>query len=755
MSHDSCGIRHRATLGLLRAGLATVLCASAGFGQDLAPGDDKPPFRGCGKAWAASRMFHTEPAPPLSAARLEAMAETDVLHNALDIEITNLNPAGNTCTITGSNVITIQSKSSALTEFTFRLRSQFNVTGVFVNGTTPVVVATPSTSTRVVTLDRAYGMDEIFDLTIEYTGSTVSSAFGSIEVTTHSGGIPIVASLSEPYYAYTWWPAKDGDVFLPGDNSDMATLELAVTVPDTFTVTSNGVLQGTDVLPGARKRFRWASNYPIATYLVSFSATEYHTWSVNYTYPGGSMPVEFFVYPSQDSPSNRSAWNKVIDMLPVFGSLFGEYPFINEKYGMYNFPFGGGMEHQTITGQSGFWESVTAHELAHQWWGDLVTCKTWNHIWLNEGFASYAEALWAENKPGSTGLPALKSYLAGQRYTGSGSVYVYNNEVDQLWEIFNSATTYAKGSWVLHMLRHVLGDDNFFNALAAYRAAFQHRAATTEDLQAVCETFYGGNSLSWFFQEWVYGEYAPSYDWGWDSILLEGNRYLLLSIDQTQTFPLQRFTMPIDIVVDGATHVVFNDADTQNFLIPIAATPSTVQFDPDDWILRDGDSEVSYVPGPPKIVRTNPAPGETVGFSSSMTTMTVVFHTDVDASSADFSLVGATTGPHALALASGSSTNPIKLQSVGPLLPDTYTLTVFPGVTALDSLMALDGEVANPVDPASLPSGDGQPGGIAVIQFTVAGFGDIPAVSDWGLVAMTLLILTAGTLVFVRRRSAH
>ena len=706
---------------------ALAICFTVGSftpfaqGQPFTDAGGEPPFIGCGKSRAAARVFRAASAQTTDPAYLEMMNHTDVLHYALDIEITNIDPANNTCTITGSNTMTIRSLSASLSEFSFRLRSQFDVPAAYINGSTQVTVTTTTPSTRLVTLDRIYGMDETFDLTIEYTGNTVSVSWGSIEVRSHSGGIPIVSTLSEPYYAYTWWPAKDGEVLLAGDNSDKATLEFFITAPDNFTVAANGLLVGTDSLAGNRKRFRWASDYPIATYLVSFSATQYNTWTAAYNHPGGSMPVEFYIYPSSDYPANRAAWEKAVDMLETFRPIFGEYPFIDEKYGIYNFPFGGGMEHQTITGQGGFSEWLTSHELAHQWWGDMITCKTWNHIWLNEGFATYAEALWEEHKPGSSGLPALISYMAGRKYLGAGSVYVYDDEVDELGQIFHGGTSYRKGAWVLHMLRHVLGDESFFAALAAYRSAFEHGAVTTEDFQAVCENFYGGEDLAWFFQEWVYGERAPAYAWGFDTVEVNGKHYLLVAVDQTQLASYQRFEMPIDIVVDEETYVVFNDADPEHFVIPVPSAPTSVQFDPDEWILRYSVTEMAYNPGPPAIVETDPAPGEAVAYSDATTSITITFHTNVNVAADDISLVGADTGswPVTLAGGAGGDINPVVVNLPFPLLPDSYTLTVASGIEASNSGLPLDGELADPNDPGSLPSGDGVAGGDAVIGFTV------------------------------------
>lgn len=562
---------------------------------------------GCGKAEAYKARFLAEQLGPVQGGVAEAMGETDVLHYELSLEISNLNTGANTCTITGQNRMTIQSKSPSLTNFTFRLRNQYTITSALLNDATDVtgMVTTISTTTRSVALDPAFTMDEVFTLTIAYTGASVSAGFGSIQVTTHSG-TPVVATLSEPYYAYTWWPAKDGDFGVPGDNSDKATLDLTITTPNNFVVAANGLLQGEPTpLSGGRVQYAWSSNYPIATYLVSFAATNYNTWTKNYVHPGGTMTVEFFIYPENDvlpnGPANRAGWEKVTDMMATFRPLFGEYPFINEKYGLYNFPFSGGMEHQTMTGQSGFGESLTAHELTHQWWGDAVTCKTWQDIWLNEGFATYGEVLWLEYKTGVQDTAAYQSAILARKPSDvNGSVYVPASTLD-VGRIFSTNFSYRKGAWVLHQLRHVVGETTFFQILADYRAAYEGSAATTDEFAAVASATYG-QDLTWFFDEWVYQVGAPAYRFGWDSINVDGLEYLHLKIEQTQSSPYPNvFTMPADVVatIGGSpqTLTVWNDARSQRFVLPVSAVPSSVQFDPRQWILRTTLTLITLVAG--------------------------------------------------------------------------------------------------------------------------------------------------------------
>ncbi len=703
----------------LKIAVATVVLVCAGFAAAQEAAICEPVF-GCGHARTMARVMLDE-REDVPFAR-EAMGETDVLSYNLDIEVTNISTASGNCTLAGTNVITIKSKSAALTQFTFRLRNNFTITSALINGATPVSVSNPTTTTRVATLDRAYGMDEVFTLTIAYTGTTVSRGFGSIDVANQSGGsTAIVETLSEAYFAYTWWPAKDGDTFVPGDNSDKALVSLAVTVPSTFVVPSNGVLQGVDVLSGSRKRYRWASNYPIATYLVSFAATNYNTWSQTYNYPGGSMPVNFYIYPNSDSAGNRLAWEKCLTMLATYRGIYGEYPFVNEKYGIYQFNFGGGMEHQTITGEGTFDESVTAHELGHQWWGDMITCKTWSDIWLNEGFADYTECLWAERKTGALNSAAYFSAIQARKPSDVGqSVYVPAADTADMNRIFSQDTTYFKGGWVLHQLRHVVGDAMFFQILANYRAGFAYGAADTEDFKAAASATTG-QDMSWFFQQWVYGIGAPAYQYGWQAVNVNGQNYLLARIAQTHTtagYP-SVFNAPVDLraTIGGTptTYSAWNNARAEWYVIPTSGPVTALAFDPDQWILRTAASNVAYAPGPPKIISTVPAPGEAAASPSSVS---VWFHTNVNATAANFTLVGDVTGPQSFSLASGSNVNPVVLNLPTALPTDNYTLTVTTGVTAVNSGQGLDGEVAVANSPASLPSGDGVSGGNAVIRFS-------------------------------------
>jgi hypothetical protein len=400
----------------------------------------------------------------------------------------------------------------------------------------------------------------------------------------------------------------------------------------------------------------------------------------------------------------------------VFGDLFGLYPFLDEKYGIYQFGFGGGMEHQTMTGQGSFTETLTAHELAHQWWGDMITCGTWQDIWLNEGFATYSEALWLESEPGGGGTDALHAHMEIRRPSDvNGSVYVPAADAGNFNRIFSSNFSYRKGAWVLHQLRHVVGDQNFFDILAAYRAAYEHGSAITEDLRQVAEGVYGSD-LTWFFDEWVYDIGAPAYASAWRGHEIGGTNYVELYISQFQTSSYPIFTMPLDVVMTTTggdmTHVVWNDAEEEHFLFAVPGEVLSLDLDPDDWTLHTGNVTTAFVQGPPKLVLTAPEPGGSVTSAEDMT-VEITFHKDVVADAAHFDLVGDATGPAPFAYAYDDASHTVTLTPDEALGADDYTLTVQDGIVDVVAGLSLDGELADPTDPEALPSGEGLPGGDA------------------------------------------
>ena len=647
-----------------------------------------------------ARALRTTLAPSLLRA-LEGISDTDVLSYNLEVE-----PIFSNQNIVGTNLMRVEPKVSGLVNFTFRISNSFAISRLELDGR-PIGFTRLDSATVRANFDRPYALGEVFQLFVAYAGSTTpGQGFGSINFRTRSSGAREAWTLSEPWFAYTWWPAKDV-------NEDKAVVDIAVIAPTGLSVASNGLLQGVDPLSGGRNRYRWSSQYPIVPYLVSFNMSNFNTWTQTYSGSGGPMPVQFYVYPEDDSPGNRAGWNASVQMIATFATRFGEYPFVDDKYGIVEFGFGGGMEHQTITGQGGFGESLTAHELAHSWWGDMITCRYWEDIWLNEGFATYAEALWLEAKPGSSGLPALKAAMAARKPSNvNGSVYCYDS--GNVGSIFNSNFSYRKGGWVLHQLRHVVGDNTFFAILAEWRNRYQYAAATTEDFIDTAEDVYG-QPLRWFFDPWVYLRGALAYRWGNQVVTVNGRKYLLVHLRQIQDAAYPRFRMPVDlrctVLGQPVNRSLWNFAALQHYVVPIADTATGASIDPDGWLLTTSVTSEAYSPGPPKIVRVSPPPGPAT--DQDVTKIKITFHTPVVASRADFRFTSSGRAiPFAYAYDAANCTVTLALASDNILV--SPTLTVFDTVRAVNSGLNLDGEVSQGY---IVPTGDGLPGGNAVFRY--------------------------------------
>jgi hypothetical protein len=554
---------------------------------------------------------------------------------------------------------------------------------------------------------------------VEYAGTPPALGLGAFVFQTTPDG-PLVHTLSQPYYAYAWWPAKDGTAQEPTENSDRATVETWITAPNNLKTVAAGRLMGVDGLDGGRARYRWSTQYEIPAYLVFFSSGPFTTWTKSFAHAGGSMPVEFSVLPSQDTPALRAGWEESLTLLDEFGQMFGPYPFLNEKFGVYWFGGTGGVEHPTCAGLNSYSFQAVAHELAHQWWGDAVTCRTWNDNWLSEGFASYAEALAWERLDGVDD-PNRSDYWMNEQRAGAQwiGLTVYRNNTASPSSIYGPSV-YNKGAWVLHQLRHYVGLETFLEILVTYRNAFEGDAATTEDFAEIASQV-AGEDLHWFFDQWVYRVGAPRFGYGWRRERIAGQEYAFLSIDQTQLTSYGEFRVPIDVeltTADGPQVVrVWSDARQDQLVVPASAKVTNVTLDPRSRILKSSQQRVAYAAGSPKLLTASPKPGSLSPSSAAAQQLTLQFSERLSALGA-VRLQDALGNDIPLALQHDAQRYRANLTLPTPLGDGTYTVTISDGFTAQASGQRFDGELG-PAG-ALLPSGDGQPGGACVFTFRLA-----------------------------------
>jgi len=424
-------------------------------------------------------------------------------------------------------------------------------------------------------IEKRFNKGDTARIEINYSGTPEVEGFSSFDFAIIDGAANVY-SLSEPNYAPTWWPCKDRI-----DDKFLVSIEAEYT--DSLTLAAQGKLLERNNANGLIKDKR-KSEYPISTYLVSLNLGKFSHWSDIYTSQDSlcSMPVSYYSFPSYLDDAKED-WERTPDMINFYSSLFGEYPFLEEGYGMAMFGWSNGaMEHQTIssmgyntiTGNKAY-ETIVAHELAHQWFGDAITPASWKDIWLNEGFATYSEGLWVENKKGKEGLIKFMDKIDNGYFYGT----LYNPPVNLFGPV-----SYNKGGWCLHMLRGVMGDSVFFNILRSYFAKFKYGNASSYDFKNICEQIYGKN-LDWFFDEWIFkGTGRPEYDYSFK----QDGKSFTISLEQLQSDIL--YTMPITIRIEtdlAAKEFLFmNNERKQEFMGEIDGKIKQVTLDPQNYILK-------------------------------------------------------------------------------------------------------------------------------------------------------------------------
>ncbi|NOY57662.1 MAG: T9SS type A sorting domain-containing protein [Calditrichaeota bacterium] len=385
-----------------------------------------------------------------------------------------------------------------------------------------------------------------------------------------------------------WVPSHD-------DPSDKATLDMKVTVPQPLQVVSNGLLVSTmENSENGTVTFDWKESHPIATYLIAVSIDEYAVFTENYiSVSGDTIPLQFYVYPKNLERAQED-WKDTAKMIVFFERKFVPFPF--DKYGMVEVPMRGAMEHQSMTSYSSGlitgdhrYDYIVAHELAHQWWGDLVTLSDWRNIWLNEGFATYCEALYFESMGGDSArqkyMENLQTIYFGE-VTRLGNFPIYDPKY--LW----GGTVYQKGAWILNMLRWNVGDSLFFQSLRTYANRFAYGNAATDDLKNTFEDVSGQN-LDWFFDQWVYGEGFPELEVGWEMTRAGNAKYIVgVKIRQKQKSD-KPFYLPMEIEIQTALGNVLDTVIVKNrendFQFTVNGLPRELVVDPNHWLLKKAD----------------------------------------------------------------------------------------------------------------------------------------------------------------------
>ncbi|MGZ3862761.1 MAG: M1 family aminopeptidase [Bacteroidia bacterium] len=436
-----------------------------------------------------------------------------------------------------------------------------------------------------ITFPSAMSAGALDSLTVFYHGIPPSSGLGAFAQNSHNG-VPIIWTLSEPYGSSDWWPCKNTLT----DKAD--SIDVYLNIPQGNKGASNGLLK--QIIPNsANNIYHWKHRYPIAAYLVCLAVTNYSEFTDTARLQSGNVPVLYYIYPEDSVPAHATD-SLLLDAMHFYDSLFVPYPFAAEKYGHAQFSWGGGQEHQTMTFVGGYNIGLLAHELAHHWFGDKVTCGSWSDIWLNEGFATYCAAICENRLFGPGSFRAWKEAEVGNITSkADGSVFV--TDTTSVSRIFSGRLSYNKGAYLLHMLRWKLGDSYFFQALRNYLndPTVAYSFARTNILKQHLETISGKN-LTNFFNQWFYGEGYPSYLTIWSQ---DKNNRLKIALNQTtshSSVPFYEMPVPVRFKGPGGdTVLVFDHTSSgQTFFVDLNFKIDSIAFDPDLNLISAGNKIV-------------------------------------------------------------------------------------------------------------------------------------------------------------------
>ena len=462
----------------------------------------------------------------------------------------------------------------------FNFYDNYIINSVKVNGNPTEFVI----KNKLISIINNYSITDTFEVKIDYTGSPERAGFSGFSFSKIDGK-SLVYTLSEPTYASSWFPCND----FP---TDKALLDIWITNDSSQVSVSNGILVDVEN-HNTRKTYHWKTLYPISTYLIALYSSDYVHFNDEYISIDGldTMAIDYYVLANKLENAKIDFANHP-KFIKFFAELFGEYPFVKEKYGVAEFLWQfGAMEHQTITGVASnilggkyFFEDIYVHEVAHHWWGNAIGPKSWKDIWLNEGFSTYCEALFDEQIYGNDALQSKMIGLEKSDMRGS---------LSNPGAFLFTQTVYNKGAWVLHMLRWQLDDELFFEILRQYYEKYKYSNASTDDFRQVCENVSNRNLVK-FFDQWIYGAGRIEITYDWQIEKFGDSYFMFIEVNQEQE-EYEEYHFPLEIAIQYEKapkyQTFYIDKKSVQFRIESKQSPEDIIIDPNNWLLISADQK--------------------------------------------------------------------------------------------------------------------------------------------------------------------
>ncbi|MBS1617772.1 MAG: T9SS type A sorting domain-containing protein [Bacteroidetes bacterium] len=467
----------------------------------------------------------------------------------------------------------------SLTEMAFDLTDSLSVDSIYYHGAR---LATFMHTGNAITIDLPAAVSSLDSVVVFYSGVPPENGFGSFMTSTHDDTVPLLWTLSEPYGARDWLPGK----MTLTDKID--SLDFYINVPEGFHAGSNGLMTDS-VIVGHTVTYHWRHRYPIATYLIGMAVSNYEERTFQVASPYGNITLLNYFFPEEEADWLATDSN-VAHAIQLYSALFGPYPFIREKYGHAQFGWGGGMEHQTMSFIVKPEFELINHEMAHQWFGDKLTCESWSEIWLNEGFATYLSGICYERLAPewwyAWRTTTLRRTISGENGT------VMCDDTNSVARIFNNSLSYSRGAYLLHMMRWQIGDSAFFAALKSYAAdtSLVYSFSSTEALKSHFEA-QSAQDLTWFFDQWYHTGGYPSYalDWSQQGSSLSMK---LSEASSNPAFPFFKMKVPVKVYGrdQDTTLVLDHTSSGQEFTAAVGFAIDSIQIDPELWLISAGNT---------------------------------------------------------------------------------------------------------------------------------------------------------------------